>query len=158
MVRCFRAFLEFCYIARQESHTEKSLNELNDAIVRFHQYREIFVTTGVRLGFGLPRQHSMDHYLRLIRAFGSPNGLCSSITESKHIKAVKEPWRRSSHYKALGQMLLTNQRLSKLAALRVDFAHHEMLGGTCLTNVLMETGIPLLLHYQYAMSQFYIYR
>ncbi|KAJ6617373.1 hypothetical protein B0H10DRAFT_2176466 [Mycena sp. CBHHK59/15] len=25
----------------------------------------------------------------------APNGLCSSITESKHIKAVKQPWRRS---------------------------------------------------------------
>ena len=136
MVRCFRAFLEFCNIARQEFHTEKSLDELNDANTRFHQHRQIFITTGVREGFGLPRQHSMDHYLALIRAFGSPNGLCSSITESKHIKAVKEPWRRSSHYQALGQMLLTNQQLSKLAALRVDFTHRGMLQGTCITDIL----------------------
>ncbi|KAG1871050.1 hypothetical protein C8R48DRAFT_595967, partial [Suillus tomentosus] len=62
--------------------------------------------------------------------FGAPNGLCSSITESKHIKAVKEPWRQSSHYKALGQMLVTNQRLDKLTASRQDFCAHGMLNGT----------------------------
>ncbi|KAF8957103.1 hypothetical protein BDZ97DRAFT_120310 [Flammula alnicola] len=59
--------------------------------------------------------------------FGAPNGLCSSITESKHIKAVKEPWRRSSHFEALAQMLVTNQRLDKLAAARVDFRARGML-------------------------------
>jgi hypothetical protein len=144
MVRCIRAFLEFCCIARQDIHDGKSLKELDDALTHFHHYREIFVTTGVRDGFGLPRQHSMDHYLSLIRAFGSPNGLCSSITESKHIKAVKEPWRRSNHYNALGQMLLTNQRLDKLAALRVDFTRRGMLKGTCLTGVLRQLGIDFI--------------
>ena len=49
---------------------------------------------------------------------------------------MKEPWRRSSRYQALGQMLLTNQRLSKLAALRVDFTHRGMLQGTCITDIL----------------------
>ncbi|KAH7909624.1 hypothetical protein BJ138DRAFT_1197066, partial [Hygrophoropsis aurantiaca] len=47
--------------------------------------------------------------------------------ESKHIKAVKEPWRRSSRYEALSQMLRTNQRLDKLAASRVDFQSRGML-------------------------------
>jgi hypothetical protein len=64
--------------------------------------------------------------------FGAPNGLCSSITESKHIKAVKEPYRRSSHFEALGQMLLTNQRIDKLAACRVNFTARNMLDGPCL--------------------------
>ena len=54
-------------------------------------------------------KHSLIHYVALIHAFGAPNGLCSSITELKHIKAMKESWHCSSHYKAPGQMLLTNQ-------------------------------------------------
>ncbi|KAG1884298.1 hypothetical protein F4604DRAFT_1878722 [Suillus subluteus] len=61
------------------------------------------------------------------------------ITEStltKHIKAVKEPWRRSSRYKALGQMLVTNQRLDKLAASCIDFKSCGMLNGTCLSETL----------------------
>jgi hypothetical protein len=80
------------------------------------------------------------HYAHVIQLFGAPNGLCSSITESKHIKAVKEPWRRSSKYKALGQMLVTNQRLSKLAAARVDFESRGMLEGTCLSAELEALG------------------
>jgi len=142
VVRCVRAFLEFCYIARQDNHNNKSLHDLDDALTRFHHYRKIFETTGVRLkGFSLPRQHSMVHYHSLIRAFGGPNGLCSSITESKHIKAVKEPWRRSNRFQALGQMLLTNQRLDKLAALRVDFTRRGMMEGTCFTYALAQLGM-----------------
>ena len=78
-------------------------------------------------GLSLPCQHSLVHYKAVIQLFGSPNSLCSSIMESKHIKAIKEPWRCSSHYKVLRQMLLTNQCLDKLAASRVDFIAHGML-------------------------------
>ncbi|KAG0694214.1 hypothetical protein DFH29DRAFT_815591, partial [Suillus ampliporus] len=77
----------------------------------FHIYREIFKTTGVHDHFSLPRQHSISHYLFLICQFGTPNGLCSSITESKHIKAVKEPWQCLSKFNALGQMVRTNTHL-----------------------------------------------
>jgi hypothetical protein len=143
MVRAFRAFLEFCYIARRNVLTDTSLNQLRDAVDRFHHYRIIFQTTGVRPdGFSLPRQHSISHYHPVIRLFGAPNGLCSSITEAKHIKAVKEPWRRSNRHQALGQILLTNQRLDKLAASRVDFTSRGMLQGTCLTDVVSQTGKP----------------
>ena len=86
--------------------------------------------------FALPRQHSLVHYVDLICAFDAPNELCSSITESKHIKAVKEPWHRSSHFKALGQMLLTNQQMNKLAASCVNFAKCGMLDGTCIESTL----------------------
>lgn len=135
MVQAIRAFLEFCYIARRNVHDTHSLTALEDALQQFHHHREIFRTSGIRAnGFNLPRQHSLNHYIKLIRAFGAPNGLCSSITESKHIKAVKEPWRRSSRFEALRQMLLTNQRLDKLAAARADFASRGMLAGTCLSS------------------------
>jgi hypothetical protein len=137
MVRTFRAFLEFCYIARRNIIDTKALSELQNALARFHRYRVVFQEYGVRpTGFCLPRQHSLSHYPHLIRQFGAPNGLCSSITESKHIEAVKKPWRRSSKFEALGQMLLTNQRLDKMAAARVDFTNRGMLKGTCLADAL----------------------
>jgi len=138
VVRTFSAFLDFCYIVRRDALVEDDLIQLQDALDRFHRYREIFKTTGVALSFSLPRQHSLCHYILLIRQFGAPNGLCSSITESKHIKAVKEPWRRSSRFRALGQMLLTNQRLDKLAAARADFEARGMLTGSCVSDALRE--------------------
>ncbi|EIW73886.1 hypothetical protein CONPUDRAFT_68201 [Coniophora puteana RWD-64-598 SS2] len=127
MVRTIWAFLEFCYIVRRDRITETDLDDLQDALDRFHHYRAVFATSGAAASLSLPRQHSLKHYIWLVRQFGAPNGLCSSITESKHIEAVKEPWRRSSRFKALGQMLLTNQRLDKLKATRVEFDARGML-------------------------------
>ena len=118
--------MEFCYLVRRNVITEDDILAIDNAVAKFHVERSIF--DDVRPdGYSLPRQHSLIHYTFLIQEFGAPNGLCSSITKSKHIKAVKEPWRRSSHYEALGQMLLTNQHLDKLAAARVDFQARSML-------------------------------
>ena len=144
MVRAMRALLEFAYIARCNVHDTNCLEELDDALRRFHLYREIFRTSGVRpTGFNLPRQHSLTHYAKLIWAFGSPNGLCSSITESKHKDGVKGPWRRSSRNDPLPQMLITNQRNDKLAASKVDFAKRGMLDGTPPSSVL--ENIPCMI-------------
>ena len=137
ITKTLRAFLDFCYIVRQNILTEDSLDALDTALKRFHLYREIFRVSGVRPdGFSLPRQHSLKHYHRHIENFGAPNGLCSSITESKHITAVKRPWRRSNRYEALKQMLTINTRNDKLAAARVDFTSRGMLQGTCLGEAL----------------------
>jgi hypothetical protein len=128
MMRTLRALLEFIYIARRNVLDTDSIAEMHAALAEFHRFREIFVTTGVREPNTIPpRQHALMHYPKLIREYGAPNGLCSSITESKHIKAVKKPWRRSNRYNALGQMLTTNQHLDKLAAARADFEDQGLL-------------------------------
>ncbi len=95
MVQAFSAFLEFCYLVRRDVIDEDTISAIEAALKRFHQARAIFEDVGVRPdGFSLPRQHALMHYVEVIQAFGAPNGLCSSITESKHIRAVKQPWRR----------------------------------------------------------------
>lgn len=139
VIKTLNAFLDFCYIACQNVITEDSLKALDAALARFHHYREIFRVSGVRPdGFSLPRQHSLKHYHQHIENFGAPNGLCSSITESKHIIAVKKPWRRSGRYEALQQMLVINSRNDKLAAARTDFSSRGMLHGTCLAEALRQ--------------------
>ncbi|KAI5997114.1 hypothetical protein EDD15DRAFT_2387049 [Pisolithus albus] len=139
------AFLEFCYTARRNSLNETAIESLQQALDRFHHHRQIFQQTGVceqgPKGFSLPRQHSMTHYRHLIQEFGAPNGLCSSITESKHIKAVKKPWRRSNRFNALGQMLITNQCLDKLAAARVNFENRQMLQGSVLSATIQDAEL-----------------
>ncbi|KAH8994189.1 hypothetical protein EDB92DRAFT_1934362 [Lactarius akahatsu] len=127
MLYAIRAFLEFCYIACCNVILESSLTELEDALAQFLEYRTVFQEEGVQDNFSLPRQHAMNHYPDMIRLFGAPNGLCSSITEVKHIKAIKEPWRRSNRNKPLKQILITNQRLDKLTAARINFMQRGML-------------------------------
>ena len=97
--------------------------------------------TTVWTNFNLPHQHALIYYIWAIHLFGAPNGLCSSITESKHIKAVKEPWRWSSRFDTLCQMLLNNQRTDNLAAARADFKRWGMLKGTCLSWILTKLGM-----------------
>ncbi|KLO09228.1 hypothetical protein SCHPADRAFT_834269 [Schizopora paradoxa] len=132
MVRTFRHFMDFCYLARRNILDEKSLAAMDASLESFHRERKIFVTEGVRKDISLPRQHSLMHYTQNIRKFGAPNGTCTSITESQHIVAVKETWRRSNRFNALSQMLISNQRLSKLAAAKVDFISRGMMRGSVL--------------------------
>lgn len=122
--------MELCYIFRRNAITTSALKTAEDLLEQFHTLRNVFITEGVRSSISLPHQHALIHYLTSIPLFGSPNGLCSSITESKHIKAVKEPWRRSSRFKALGQMLRTIVRLEKLAAFRRRFLQENKIIGS----------------------------
>ena len=139
VVKTFAAFLEFYYIARRDVITEDSLDQLNTALRKFHEARQVFSGTVQAEGpsaFSLPRQHAMIHYYDHIKNFGAPNGLCSSITESKHIAAVKRPWRRSNRHAPLSQMLKSNERIDKLAAARADFMARGMLADSCFIEAI----------------------
>ncbi|KAJ7713519.1 hypothetical protein B0H14DRAFT_2644779 [Mycena olivaceomarginata] len=130
MLRCMLAFLNFCYLVRRNAITADTLDEIQDTLTCFHTYHNIFIATSIHVTISLPCQHSMVHYIPSIILFGSPNSLCSSITESKHIKAVKEPWRRSNRHNALIQMLHILTRLDRLAAIRSISASQGMMHGS----------------------------
>jgi hypothetical protein len=134
MVQAISSFMEFCYLVRRSVLDDNDLEKLDEHLSAFHEDRDIFIEEGIRDGFSLPRQHSLTHYSDMIRRFGAPNGLCSSITESKHIRAVRKPWRRSSKFNALSQMLRTNLRLDKLEATSVDFKARGMLRDSIWAN------------------------
>ncbi|KDQ11751.1 hypothetical protein BOTBODRAFT_46186 [Botryobasidium botryosum FD-172 SS1] len=144
IIRTLRYFMDFYYILQRKSHDEGMLPELSSALTNFHTAREIFRASGVRpTGFSLPREHLLGHHADMITKFGSPMGYCSSITEAKHIVAVKEPWRRSNRNDPVSQMDQTNQRLDKLEVARAEFAARGMLHGTAYTAALAEaTGMP----------------
>ena len=142
MVQCISALLDFSYLARRSSHTTYTLEAMDSVLSQFHRLRRIFEDVGIRPdGFSLPRQHALVHYVRSITMFGSPNGLCSSITESKHIDAVKKPWRTSNRRNALGQIIRKITRLNKIAAARTEFGRRRMLGGDVVTDALRTSGI-----------------
>ena len=139
MLKALHALLNFCYIAHRNVHNTTSLRNLQDTLDHFHHHCKYFQECRVHPdGFNLPWQHSLIHYM--YQADLCPNGIYSSIMESKHIKAMKELWQRSSCFEALEQMLLPNQRFNKLVAARVDFADHGMLQGTCLLWILIQLG------------------
>ena len=63
IVMCIVAFLDACYIARQQDIDQQALDALKTASEKFWELREVFWNTGVRpKGFMLPRQHALFHY------------------------------------------------------------------------------------------------
>jgi hypothetical protein len=141
VILCLGAFLDAIYIARRQDIDSSALDDFDRALEKYWGFREVFQISGIRpKGFSLPRQHSLSHYRRMIEDLGAPGGLCSSITESRHKSAVNRPYRRSSRCNALGQMLLINQRLDKLAAMRCDFAKRGMLPGGHTANPSTSQG------------------
>lgn len=125
--------MDFCYIARRSLHNEHSLQEMDDKLAEFYELHSVFHDKDIRDSFALPRQHTLAHFVRGIHLFGSPNGLCTSITESKHIHAVKQPWCAMNKNNPLLQILNINTCRSKLAAARTQFSSHGMLQHNVLT-------------------------
>ncbi|KAF9545513.1 hypothetical protein CPC08DRAFT_730082 [Agrocybe pediades] len=136
MVKCLATFVDLCYIFRRNVISNTALRNAEALLQKFLELREVFIEEGVRASISLPRQHALIHYLTSIPLFGSPNGLCSSITESKHIKAVKEPWRRSNRFEALDQMLRAIIRSEKLATLRQRLLRDGFLVGSTAAHYL----------------------
>ncbi|KAG1760744.1 hypothetical protein EDD22DRAFT_780663 [Suillus occidentalis] len=66
IIHTFHAFLKFCYIVRKSTISKHTLEQLQDAVSRFHHYHQIFLDTDTISTFSLPRQHSVSHYLQLI--------------------------------------------------------------------------------------------
>ena len=135
MVHTVCDLIEFSYLIHQDIHNTQALKAV-DNIKSFHTNCEIFKTTGVIEIFNYPCQHSLKHYVTLIYAYSAPSSLCSSMTEKKHIKAVKKPWRCLSHCKALKQMFLMIQWLDKLSTSHVHIKVNGMFNGECLSHAL----------------------
>ena len=116
-LRLYKPSFDICYIAQHSVHDTQCLKALEDTLDWFYQHHNIFRTNSICLsGFNLLHSHTAVHYLHFIWAFGTPNGLCSTITKSKYIY------------------------LDKLVAVQVNFASHSMLEGTMIKGVLSQLG------------------
>ena len=93
MVQALSAFMDFCYIVRQSSLDEFDLAALDNALQCFETEHTIFETEDIcPEGISIPHIHALQHYHEAIQLFGAPNGISTSIVESKHIQAVKKPY------------------------------------------------------------------
>lgn len=125
MLHAIAAFLDFCYLVWHLQIDESVLDQIEDAVNHFHWECHIFIELGIWNDFLLPHQCALVHYCLMIQLFG----LCSSITESKHIKAVKQPYCCSSWNHLLVRWSWWTSRMQndKLATAWVDFKSHGML-------------------------------
>ena len=70
------AVINFIFYSSLQSHTTQSLNVLSQALDDFHTYKDVFIELeACQPGhLNIPKIHFMEHYLMLIKLFGSADG------------------------------------------------------------------------------------
>ncbi|KAF9035759.1 hypothetical protein BJ165DRAFT_1355370 [Panaeolus papilionaceus] len=117
--------LDFIQIAQYESHNTHTLQYLKDALAKFHNNKNYFITVGAREHFNIPKFHSLLHYVESIKMFGTTDNYNTEMFERLHIDYAKNSWRASNKRNAFPQMIqyLTRQEVvAYLAAMQAQDA------------------------------------
>ncbi|KAL0063336.1 hypothetical protein AAF712_009731 [Marasmius tenuissimus] len=98
VMACVSAALDFIFYSSFHSHTTETLTRLSQALDVFHQNKDIFIECGAQQAshFNVPKLHSMEHYVSLIRHFGSADGFNTESPERLHIDYAKNAYRASN--------------------------------------------------------------
>ncbi|KAH8094594.1 hypothetical protein DFH11DRAFT_1555464 [Phellopilus nigrolimitatus] len=140
-----RAILDFTYIAQYPSHSEETLQYLEDALQLFHDHKLIFVELGIRNNFEIPKLSGLPHYKSSIESFGATDNYNTEQFERLHIDFAKQAFRASNRKEERPQMLRWLDRQEKVAAfqLLLDIRHPPVHK---LSNLLStRQGQPILL-------------
>ncbi|KAH7926058.1 hypothetical protein BV22DRAFT_1104530 [Leucogyrophana mollusca] len=114
LIRATRALLDFLYLAQYPCHTDITLRLLDDALMRFHDNKDVFVDLGIRTQFNLPKLHSFRHYLHMIQLYGTTDNYNTEYTERLHIDLAKDAYRATNHKDEYTQMTLWLERREKM--------------------------------------------
>ncbi|KAF9474258.1 hypothetical protein BDN70DRAFT_815973 [Pholiota conissans] len=115
LIAATRAILDFLYLAQYPVHTTETLLSLDQALQDFHDNKHIFETLGIRHNFNLPKLHSMVHYVRSIKLFGTTDNYNTEATERLHIDFAKDAYQATNHKDEFTQMTKWLERQEKIA-------------------------------------------
>lgn len=116
-----KGLLDFIYLAQYQSHTDKTLLQLQDSLQRFHDNKHSFIEAGGRKldHFNIPKLHAMLHYVSAIQSLGSADGFNSESPERLHIDYAKRAYQSSSRVDYIAQMtvwLLRQEAIDRRSA------------------------------------------
>ncbi|KAI0673077.1 hypothetical protein C8Q78DRAFT_970143 [Trametes maxima] len=114
LVRAMRALLDFVHMAQYPIHSSETLSALDGALRTFHDNRDIFVTLGIRAAFNIPKFHSLEHYVRCIKLFGTTDNYSTETSERLHIDFTKDAYRATNHKDEYPQMTKWLERREKV--------------------------------------------
>ncbi|KAJ7805346.1 hypothetical protein B0H14DRAFT_3091618 [Mycena olivaceomarginata] len=106
--------LDFVYSAQYPLHTTQTIDHLEDARMRFHRNKSIFVDLGIREDFHLPKLHGCEHYVPNITNFGTTDNYNTEYTERLHIDLAKDAYRSTNRKDEFSQMPLWLERKEKI--------------------------------------------
>lgn len=110
VVSAVRAVLDFIYYAHFEQHTDSTLKQLEIAWTDFHERKSIFIDHAIREHFNIPKLHSMQHYLHMIKSHGTTDNFNTELPERLHIDIAKDAFVHTNKRDYIAQMRLRLQR------------------------------------------------
>lgn len=118
--------LNFIYLARYPIHTEETLELMTNCLALFHKNKKVFLEHDVCSDFdGIPKLHSLLHYVSSIRSKGAADGYSTESPERLHIDFAKRGYRASNKHSYLEQMILWLQRQEVMNYMRSYLAWSE---------------------------------
>jgi len=114
LLRAVRGILDFLYLAQYPMHSSKTLDQLQDALQKFHDNKAIFIDLGIRANFGIPKLHNLEHYKMYIELFGTTDNTNTEYTERLHIDLSKDAWKSTNGKDEYPQMTLWLERREKI--------------------------------------------
>ncbi|KAL0062695.1 hypothetical protein AAF712_010390 [Marasmius tenuissimus] len=112
VLRTVKAVIDFIYYSSLHTHTTRTLETLSQALNTFHDNKDVFIELEARTPahFNIPKIHAMQHYVDLIRSFGSADGFNTESPERLHIDYAKDAYRASNKKDYIIQMTRWLQR------------------------------------------------
>ncbi|KAG1770541.1 hypothetical protein EDD22DRAFT_977201 [Suillus occidentalis] len=147
-------------------HSDLTLELLSGALNRFHDNKSIFVDLGIRSSFNLPKLHSFQHYVSMIRMFRTTDNYNTEYTERLHIDLAKDAYHATNHKDEYMQMTLWLERREKMlwhakfiqwrlhnGAAPAHLTKHPSVKRVTLASLADQYGA---LHFQAAMARFVV--
>ncbi|KIY70442.1 hypothetical protein CYLTODRAFT_451745 [Cylindrobasidium torrendii FP15055 ss-10] len=113
-VTAVRAILDFIHLAQYRTHDEETLGYMDAALKRWRANKDYFIKVKVRKHFHIPKFHSLVHYVKMIRLFGTTENFNTEMFERLHIEFAKKGWRASNHRDEFPQMCTWVTRLESV--------------------------------------------
>jgi len=109
-----RGLMDFIYLAQYPSHSETTLQYMEDALELFHHNKQFFIDFNIRDGFNIPKFHSLLHYVSSIRLLGTTDNYNTEAFERLHIDFAKKGWQASNKKDEFPQMIAWMTRQEKM--------------------------------------------
>lgn len=115
LVAAVRAILDFLYLAQYPVHSTETLDQLDDALKRFHNNKSIFVQLGIRNPeWRIPKLHWLGHFRDAIERLGTTDNFNTEYTERLHIDLTKNAFDSTNGKDVYTQMTLWVERREKV--------------------------------------------
>ncbi|KAG1732830.1 hypothetical protein EDB19DRAFT_1896693 [Suillus lakei] len=126
VIVCYRALLDFIYMAQYPTHDDSTLQYLTKALDELHANKDILVDLEIDNHFNIPKFHSMLHYEECICNFGTTNNYNTEMFEQFHIDYAKEAWRASNFRNELPQMTQWLSRQEKIVMFQSYISRYQL--------------------------------